>query len=154
VALIGDYCRHCLLASGDPRDEHAFEAIRAALPSIGYRLTRAGPRVAESPVDRVLARSASKASAALEILRAESAELGGRLRALVLTDFVEAGGTVPADLSGVMDEGAGGALLALMTLLMDEAGAALDPVLMTGQRVACGLATAPRGLPDQRRPGP
>jgi hypothetical protein len=93
-------------------------------------------------VDRVLARSASKASAAAEILRAESAELGGRLRALVLTDFIEAGGTIPADLSGVMDEGAGGALLALATLLADEAGAALDPVLMTGERVACGPGTA------------
>jgi superfamily II DNA or RNA helicase len=144
VALIGDYCRHCLLASGDPRDERAFEAIRAALPSIGYRLTRTGPRAAESPVDRVLARSASKSGAAAEILRAESAELGGRLRALILTDFVEAGGTVPADLSGVMGEGAGGALLALTTLLADDAGAALDPVLMTGQRVACGPDTAPR----------
>jgi len=144
VALIGDYCRHCLLASNDPRDEQAFEAIRAALPSIGYQMTRKGPRVAESPVDRVLARSASKASAALEILRAESAELGSRLRALVLTDFVEAGGTVPADLSGVMDESAGGALLVLTTLLADEAGAALDPVLMTGQRVACGPETARR----------
>ena len=92
VALIGDYCRRCLLASGDPRDERAYEAVRAALPSIGYRLTRTGPRAAESPVDRVLARSESKARAAVEILRAEAAELGDRLRALVLTDFAEAGG--------------------------------------------------------------
>jgi superfamily II DNA or RNA helicase len=144
VALIGDYCRHCLLASGDPRDERAYEGIRVAMPSIGYRLTRTGPRAAESPVDRVLARSASKAAAAVEILAAESAELGGRLRALVLTDFVQAGGTVPAALSGVMDSGAGGALLALQTLLADEAAAALDPVLMTGQRVACGLEAARR----------
>ena len=144
VALIGDYCRHCLLASGDLRDERAYEAIRVAMPSIGYRLTRTGPRAAESPVDRVLARSASKASAAVEILRAESAELGGRLRVLVLTDFAQAGGTVPAALSGVMDSGAGGALLALQTLLADETTAALDPVLMTGQRVACGPETARR----------
>ena len=76
VALIGDYCRHCLLASDDPRDEQAYEAIRRALPSVGYRLTRAGVRAGESPVDRVLARSASKARAVTEILRAESAELG------------------------------------------------------------------------------
>jgi superfamily II DNA or RNA helicase len=144
VALIGDYCRRCLLASGDPRDERAYEAVRAALPSIGYRLTRTGPRAAESPVDRVLARSESKARAAVEILRAEAAELGDGLRALVLTDFAEAGGTVPAALSGVMDEGAGGALLALQTLLGDEQAAALDPVLMTGQRVACGPGTAAR----------
>ena len=144
VALIGDYSRRCLLVSDDPRDERAYEAVRAALPSIGYRLTRTGPRAAESPVDRVLARSASKAHAAVEILRAESAELGDRLRALVLTDFVEAGGTVPAALSGVMEEDAGGALLVLQTLLAGETSAALDPVLMTGQRVACGPDTAPR----------
>jgi len=128
VALIGDYCRRCLLASGDPRDEAAYEAVRRALPSIGYRLTRLGPRAAESPVDRVLARSESKAQAVTEILRAESAELGSRLRALVLTDFTEAGGTVSALLEGVMDEGAGGARLALETLLADPTAAALDPV--------------------------
>jgi superfamily II DNA or RNA helicase len=144
VALIGDYCRHCLLASGDPRDERAYEAIRVALPSIGYRLTRMGPRAAESPVDRVLARSASKATATVEILRTEYAELGDQLRALILTDFAEAGGTVPADLTGVMTEGAGGALLALEMLLADSGTAALGPVLMTGQRVACGPDTARR----------
>ena len=72
------------------------------LPSVGYRLTRAGVRAGESPVDRVLARSASKAYAAIEILAAESAELGSRLRALVLCDFEEASGTLPADLAGVL----------------------------------------------------
>jgi superfamily II DNA or RNA helicase len=154
VALIGDYSKHCLLpgletGSQEPADHEAaarnkaaYEAIRAALPSIGYRLTRAGIRAAESPVDRVLARSASKATAATEILRAEYGELGSRLRALVLTDFAEAGGTVPATLAGVLDDGAGGALLTLRTLLADQVTASLDPVLMTGQRVACGKDTA------------
>ena len=144
VTLIGDYSRRCLLLSSDPHDARAYEAIRVALPSIGYKLTHTGPRAAESPVDRVLARSASKPHAAIEILRAECAELGDRIRALVLTDFVEAGGTVPAVLSGVMDEDAGGALLALRTLLEDETTAALEPVMMTGQRVACGPQTARR----------
>ena len=144
VALIGDYARRCLLASGDERDARAYAAIRAALPSIGYRLTRTGPRPAESPVDRVLARSGSKAGAAAEILRAEAGELGDRLRALVLTDFAEAGATIPAALAGVTDEGAGGALGTLVTLLEDPAAGALDPVLMTGQRVAAGPGTARR----------
>jgi superfamily II DNA or RNA helicase len=145
VALIGDWCRNCLLpATAAPRDKAAYEAIRAALPSIGYRLTRAGIRAAESPVDRVLARSEGKALATVEILRAEAAELGGRLRALVLTDFAEAGALAGAELGGVLADGAGGALLALATLLGDEVTAALDPVLMTGQRVACGAATAAR----------
>ena len=150
VALIGDYCKGCLVPgmSAENRDaaaldQAAYEAVRAALSSIGYRLTRAGIRAAESPVDRVLARSASKATAAAEILRAEYAELGGQLRALVLTDFAEAGGIVSAALAGVLDEGAGGALLALRALLADEVTAGLDPVLMTGQRLACGAGTAP-----------
>lgn len=149
VALIGDYCKHCLLPGMNAEnrdaaalDKAAYEAIRTALPSIGYRLTRAGIRVAESPVDRVLARSASKATATAEILRAEHAELGDRLRALVLTDFAEAGGIIPATLAGVLDEGAGGALRTLRSLLEDEVTAGLDPVLMTGQRVACGADTA------------
>jgi superfamily II DNA or RNA helicase len=146
VALIGDYSRRCLLASGDPRDEAAYEAIRRALPSVGYRLTRAGVRAGESPVDRVLARSESKARAVAEILRTESAELGPRLRALVLCDFEEVGGTLPARLAGVMDREAGGARLALETLLADGATAALEPVLLTGRRVACGLGTARRLL--------
>lgn len=142
VALIGDYCRHCLLPSEDPRDAAACEAIRRALPAVGYRLTRAGVRAADSPVDRVLARSASKAGAVTDILAAENAELGPRLRALVLCDFEEAGGIVPAWLTGVLAAEAGGARLALETLLADAQTAALDPVLMTGQRVACGPVTA------------
>lgn len=149
VALIGDYCKHSLLPGPEAADHEeaarnkaAYEAIKAALPSIGYRLTKTGIRAAESPVDRVLARSASKATAATEILRAEQAELGDKLRALVLTDFTEAGVTVPATLAGVLDEGAGGALLVLRTLLADPVTAGLDPVLLTGQRVACGKDTA------------
>jgi superfamily II DNA or RNA helicase len=142
VALIGDYSRRCLLASGDPRDDQAYEAIRRALPSVGYRLTRAGARASDSPVDRVLARSESKARAVIEILRAESAELGARLRALVLCDFTEASGQLPARLTGVLPAEAGGARLALETLLSDEATAGLDPVLMTGSQVACGAGTA------------
>ena len=142
MALISDYSRRCLLASLDPQDEQAYEAIRRALPSVGYRLTRAGARVSDSPVDRVLARSESKARAVIEILRAEQAELGALLRALVLCDFADAPGKLPARLSGVLDAEAGGARLALETLLADETTAGLSPVLMTGSRVACGPETA------------
>ena len=146
VALIGDYTRRCLLASEDPRDQRALGAIRRALPAVGYRLTRAGVRAGESPVDRVLARSESKARAAIEILAAESAELGSRLRALVLCDFEDAGGMVPADLAGVLRSGSGGARLVLETLLADPQAAALDPVLMTGRHVASGPDGAERLL--------
>jgi superfamily II DNA or RNA helicase len=144
VALIGDYCHRCLLAGADPRDKQAFEAIRRALPSVGYRLTRAGVMASETPVDRVLARSESKSRATVEILRAESAELGPALRSLVLCDFEEAGGALPARLTGVLPAEAGGARLVLETLLADEFTAELGPVLMTGSRVACGRETAQR----------
>ncbi len=147
VALIGDYTQRCLLASEDPRDERALGAIRRTLPAVGYRLTRAGVRAGESPVDRVLARSESKARAAIEILAAESAELGSRLRALVLCDFQDAGGHGRlADLAGVLQSGSGGARLVLETLLGDPQAAALDPVLLTGRHVACGPECAERLL--------
>jgi superfamily II DNA or RNA helicase len=144
VALIGDYAQRCLLASDDPRDQRALDAIRRALPAVGYRLTRAGVRAGESPVDRVLARSESKARAAIEILAAESAELGSGLRALVLCDFEDAGGMLPADLAGVLPAGSGGTRLVLETLLADPPSADLDPVLLTGRRVACSRETARR----------
>jgi superfamily II DNA or RNA helicase len=148
VALIGDYAQRCLLASADRRDQCALGAIRRALPAVGYRLTRAGVRAGESPVDRVLARSESKARAAIEILAAESAELGPRLRALVLCDFEDAGAMLStqlaADLAGVLLPGSGGTRLALETLLADPRSAVLDPVLLTGRRVACGRDTAER----------
>jgi hypothetical protein len=113
---------------------------------VGYRLTRAGVRAGESPVDRVLARSESKARAATEILAAETAELGSRLRVLVLCDFEDAAGMVPADLAGVLPSGSGGARLVLETLLADPQAAALDPVLLTGRHVACGPECAERLL--------
>jgi superfamily II DNA or RNA helicase len=150
VALIGDYAQRCLLPSEDPRDERALGAIRRALPAVGYQLTQAGVRAGESPVDRVLARSESKARAAIEILAAESAELGSRLRALVLCDFEDAGGmlhtSLAADLTGVLPAGSGGARLVLETLLADPQAAALDPVLLTGRHVACGPECAERLL--------
>jgi superfamily II DNA or RNA helicase len=140
VALVGDYARHCLAASGEPGDQAAREAIRRALPSVGYVLTKTGTRAAESPIDRVLARSESKVRAVTEIVRTEAAELGSGLRALVLCEFESAGGMVPARLAGVIDPQAGGAFLALTALL--ESVPEVDPVLLTGQRVACGPQTA------------
>lgn len=43
TALIGDYVRHCLAASSDPRDQAAREAIRRALPT-SIRRCRRGSR--------------------------------------------------------------------------------------------------------------
>ena len=144
VALLNDWTRRCLHPSDDPADEAALAAVRRALPSVGYRLTRTGIRAAASPVDRVLARSASKGAAAVEILRAEAAELGPRLRSVVLCDHEVASAELPARLVGVLDPQAGGARLVLETLAADPDTAAVDPVLLTGRTVACRRDTAER----------
>jgi hypothetical protein len=48
------------------------------------------------------------------------------------------------DLADVLPAGSGGTRLVLETLLADPRSAALDPVLLTGRRVACGADTAER----------
>ncbi|NGN69294.1 DEAD/DEAH box helicase family protein, partial [Streptomyces sp. A7024] len=142
VCLLDDYVMRCLRRSGAAGDAAAVEAIRAALPAVGYALTARGVRGGRSPVDRVLARSAAKTRAVREILGAEHAALGDRLRAVVLCDYERATATLPARLTGVLDEQAGAARLVLAELLADERTAALEPVLVTGRTVAASARTA------------
>ena len=136
VALLDDYVRNCLSRSTEPGDATAVVAIRAALPSIGYRLTARGVRAAPSPVDRVLARSEAKTDGTIEILAAEAADLGPSLRALILCDFETASATVSASLTGVLAPQTGGAVQALRRLVEDERVAELEPMLVTGRTVA------------------
>jgi len=147
VALIDDYCTGYLRDRVDPRDTAAWQAIREALPSLGYTLTRQGIRSSVSPVDRVLSLSASKAVAALAILDAEQAALGSNLRALILCDYERAGTDMLAKLRGVLDPQAGSAALLLHQLTSNPSVAQLDPLLVTGRTVACARATASRLLP-------
>src|SRR6185369_16630086 len=84
ATLVGDFATGALRPSPDPRDAAAWEEIRRALPPLGYVLTARGVRPHASPVDRVVARSASKALAAAALLAAEQADLGDQLRALLL----------------------------------------------------------------------
>ncbi len=142
VYLIDDYCVGHLRGSEAAPDLAAWELIRAALPGLGYTLGYHGIRSSVSPVDRVLLLSAGKAVAAAEILAVEERALGSRLRALVLCDFEKAGGEWPAGLQGVLDPQAGSAGLILRTLLADPAARGLNPILVTGQAVACSRATA------------
>ncbi|WP_436497165.1 DEAD/DEAH box helicase family protein [Actinokineospora sp. HUAS TT18] len=133
MRLLHLYTRRFLASSDDPRDKHAFGAIRDALPGLGYQLTRTGIRGGRSPVDRVIARSAAKVDAVRAILATERAALGERLRALVVCDHERATATLPSRLIGVLDEDAGSAWLALRTLAtLPE----LRPVLVTGRTVA------------------
>lgn len=142
VALLDDYVRHCLLRGDDERDARAVEAIRRALPAVGYQLTRRGIRAARSPVDRVLARSAAKGHAAVEIAAAEAAAQGARLRCLVLCDHERAGATLPARLREVMDAESGSAWRMLAALVADPRTRRLDPLLVTGRTVAAAERTA------------
>ncbi|GAA4572105.1 DEAD/DEAH box helicase family protein [Planotetraspora kaengkrachanensis] len=142
VVLLGDYVTRCLRRSSSRADADALAAIRAALPSVGYQLGGNGIRGGRSPVDRVLARSEAKTQGVREILAAEHASLGERLRAVVLCDYERATATPPARLAGVLDEQAGSARLVLEELVADERTAVLDPVLLTGSTVAAAAPTA------------
>lgn len=142
VRLLDDYVRRCLRRSAEPPDRAAVESIRQALPSIGYQLTARGVRGGRTPVDRVVARSAAKTGAVVEILAAESAALGDRLRALVLCDHEQAAATLPARLLGVLDEEAGSARLVLEVLAADPRTAPLNPMLVTGRTVAAAAPAA------------
>jgi len=144
VALIDDYCTGHLRHAREPADLDAWERVRAALPGVGYRLTRQGIRAAATTVDRVLMLSAGKAAAALDILAAEHRALGPDLRALLLCDFERAAAMAEPLAQGVLDPQAGSAALLLQLVAGDPTGAELDPVLLTGRTVACGRATAAR----------
>lgn len=139
VCLLDDYIRRCLRPAGETAP---VEAIRTALPAVGYTLTARGVRGGRSPVDRVLARSAAKTRAVREILAAEDDALGERLRAVVLCDHERATATLPARLTGVLDEQAGSARLVLRELVDDGRTAGLAPMLVTGKTVAAAKETA------------
>jgi superfamily II DNA or RNA helicase len=142
VALIGDYCLGALRQSEQPADQQAWEQVHRGLLSLGYVLTRQGVRSYVSPVDRVLLLSASKATAALDILDAEAHALGDRLRALMLCDYETAGNELVAQLRGALDPQAGSAAQVLHILQWDSRTAGLDPILVTGKTLACSRATA------------
>ena len=136
VALLDDY-----IANSSPSAD-TLDAVKRALPAVGYRLTRRGIRAAQSPVDRVLARSAAKTYATVEITASEADSLGDRLRALILCDHERDGARIPARLLGVLDAEAGSAWLTLRRLVADERTRALGPMMVTGRTVAAGRRTA------------
>ena len=144
VEVIDDWVRHGLRASTQQRDIDAVDAIARTLPSVGYRLTRHGIRRGRSPVDRVLARSAAKADACVEVVAAEHAALGERARVLVVCDFESASARAPESVRAVLDDEAGSARLMLQRLVADPRTATLSPVLVTGRTVAADAPTARR----------
>jgi superfamily II DNA or RNA helicase len=154
AALIGDWVRHRLASSTEERDLFALDRLRHALPSVGYQVIRRGVRAGRSPVERVLARSAAKATAVLDILGVEHAALGERLRAVVISDHERASAQVSASLRHVLAKDAGSASLVLERLVRDPTTAALQPILITARTVACSLDTARRFIAWLRTQAP
>lgn len=140
--LLSDYVTGVLRRSGDPRDEELLRGLREALPGIGFRLTSRGVVRGTTPVDRVVARSAAKADAAVDIVMREHDGRSESLRLLVLTDFERAGARTPEGLGAVLAAEEGSARGVLRQLLAEPTVAALHPVMVTGRTVACGPATA------------
>jgi hypothetical protein len=140
VLLVDDWLTGRLSKTGLPQDEQVVEAVRRALPSVGYQWTKRGIRRGRSPVDRVLARSESKTTAVVEICAHEHLNLAERMRMLVLCDHERAGATLPADLTGVIDQQAGSAHAMLSALVEAPETSILNPMLVTGKTVA-GAAT-------------
>ncbi|HET6939673.1 MAG TPA: DEAD/DEAH box helicase family protein, partial [Nocardioides sp.] len=140
VLLVDDWLTGRLAKTGLPQDEQVVEAVRRALPSVGYQWTKRGIRRGRSPVDRVLARSESKTTAVVEICAHEHLNLAERMRMLVLCDHERAGATLPADLTGVIDQQAGSAHAMLSALVEAPETSVLNPMLVTGKTVA-GAAT-------------
>jgi hypothetical protein len=152
VLLVDDWLTGRLTKTGLPQDEQVVEAVRRALPSVGYQWTKRGIRRGRSPVDRVLARSESKTGAVVEICAHEHLNLAERMRMLVLCDHERAGATLPADLTGVIDQQAGSAHAMLAALVAAPETAGLNPMLVTGKTVAGAAATLTAflaALPDR-----
>ena len=150
--LIEDWLQGHLTRTGKPEDEQVVEAVRRALPSVGYQWTKRGIRRGRSPVDRVLARSESKTAAVVAIVGAEHRNLGDGLRMLVLCDHERAGATLPADLSGVLDQQSGSAHAMLGALVEGAETGPLAPMLVTGKTVAGAPSTLlafQQWLPDR-----
>jgi len=123
----------------------AIEAIKDALPALGYRVTRNGVQGTTSPANRCLAHSHAKHHAAADIIAAEWATRNEYLRALVLCDFETYSGTPDARLVE-QNLTLGSARHVLEVLSRHPLARALSPVLVTGKTMACSAATAPRLL--------
>lgn len=151
--LIDDWVKKCMRKTDEPDDAAVLEALREALPGIGYQLTRTGVRRGRSPVDRVIARSESKMRACQQIMEAEHVNLGGRLRSLVLCDHEKASATTPTGLRPSPAR-SGSARQMLRHLVEYTSTRALRPVLVTGKTVAAAPEVAARIIEHIRTTDP
>jgi hypothetical protein len=137
LVLLEDYALHCLAADPSPVAAAHYEAIAAALRSLGFTLTRRGIRRGASEVDRLLMNSAAKAIALTDVVGCEYDARGDRLRALVLTDAEHAAALPDESLAAVLPAKAGTAPEAVRALAADGRTGALRPLLVSGRGLRC-----------------
>jgi hypothetical protein len=133
LTVIDRYVRHGLRRSASKLDHALAEDAIDRLRLLGVQITETGSRPCASPVGRVLAYSRAKSAALVDILRAERAALGERIRAVIVTDFETT--SAHAGASEVLDAEAGGAIAAFRALLTADATDELNPVLITGSTI-------------------
>nr|WP_314845719.1 DEAD/DEAH box helicase family protein [uncultured Microbacterium sp.] len=121
----------------DPEAVAQWEYVRRSLADFGHHLTDRGLRRGRDPIETTLAHSAAKDHAAVEILRRElGSDDADRIRAVVVTDFVEHGG-------GSGPERAAGALRTFDLLAVDAVTARMRPVLLTARHLRVRAEDAP-----------
>jgi superfamily II DNA or RNA helicase len=137
LVLLEDYALHCLASDPSPAATSRYDAIAAALRSLGFALTRQGIRRGASEVDRLLTSSAAKSIALSEVVGCEYDARGERLRALVLTDVERAAALPHTSLAAVLRPEAGTAPEAVRALAGDGRTGALCPLLVSGRGLRC-----------------
>ena len=142
LVLLERYGLERLKLSDDPADHAGLAGLRRAIAPFGLTLTERGLRQGRSVVDLVLSFSDAKCRATADILELESAALGDRLRALVVTDFERMASGVERA-GDALDRDAGSAFRAFRTIALEPRTAGLNPVLVTGSTVRTTAAFAP-----------
>lgn len=143
LRLLGRYALDRVLP--DPARSADWQRLRRLLADFGYALTDRGVRRTRDPIDTVLASSLSKDHGACDILSSERAQLGDRLRALVVTDFVTHGNVH----GGLL--GSAGAVRTFAILATDAGTAALRSILVTSSTVRVAARHADALVPALSR---
>ncbi|MGB0201420.1 MAG: DEAD/DEAH box helicase family protein [Candidatus Poseidoniaceae archaeon] len=131
--VLDRYVRYGLRRSKSELDHELSESIVARLRLLGTQITDTGARPCASPVGRVMAYSSSKVEALEKIVKTEKNALGDSIRVVVVTDFEKTSATTLVE--GILDDEAGGAIAAFRTLVSNDEGDSIDPILMTGSTV-------------------
>ena len=143
LRLLGRYALDRVLP--DPSRAGDWQRLRRLLADFGYALTDRGVRRTRDPIDTVLASSLSKDRGACDILAREFAELGERLRALVVTDFVTHGNVH----GGLL--GSAGAVRTFSIVATDAETSALRAILVTSSTVRIAVRHQSTVLPALAR---